>query len=128
LGKWTDIGGGVGGGEASSCTGTIGAKGSTVNVIGGAASLAQGLAQARGPAQASAPAQALAWSRAVKMKAEKISAERMAAERVTAEMVMEGRATMKRVTADRMEKRAETDWKLVLLSVEGVSWVGTVAT
>jgi hypothetical protein len=58
------------------------------------------------------------------MRAEKMATERMAAERVTVGRTKAGRATAKREAADGLEKRAETNWNLVLLSVGGVSWVG----
>jgi hypothetical protein len=48
----------------------------------------------------------------------------MAAERVTVGRTTAGRATAKREAADGLEKRAETNWKLALSSVGGVSWVG----
>ncbi len=53
-----------------------------------------------------------------------MAAERMAAERVTVERTTAGRVTAKREAADGLEKRAETNWKLELSSVGGVSWVG----
>jgi hypothetical protein len=49
------------------------------------------------------PALAIAWSLAVKMKAEKLAAERMAAERVKAERTMAGWARAKREAADGLE-------------------------
>ncbi len=52
-----------------------------------------------------------------------MAAEKMAAERVSVGRTTAGRATAKREVVDGLEKLAETNWKLALLSVGGVGWV-----